>query len=117
MKVIQSAVLPPSLTGELVKLGEQLGRLRHAHRISQGDAAIRAGISRNTAYRIECGHPGVAIGQIVRYLDAIAPGATFQDLVNETSEKLVALKLREMTKRTRTVGGADRLTLSPKLKR
>lgn len=100
MKQMQSALLPPSLTSELVKIGGQLGRLRHAHQVTQRQAAARAGLSRNTAYRIERGDAGVAIGQIIRYLDAISPGATIQDLVNESSEELLALADRERTKRT-----------------
>lgn len=109
MKQLQSALLSPSLSHELTKIGGQLGRLRHAYQVTQREAALRAGISRNTAYRIECGDAGVAIGQILRYLDAISPGTTIQDLLNETSEKLLALRRRETTKRARTTGRAGRL--------
>lgn len=104
MKQLQSALLSPSLTYELVKIGSQLGRLRHAYQVTQREAAVRAGISRNTAYRIECGDAGVAIGQILRYLDAIAPGTTVRDLVNESSTELLSLANRERTKRASTKG-------------
>lgn len=42
----------------------------------------------------------MATGQILRYLDTIASGATIQDLVNETSEKLATLRRRKTTKLT-----------------
>ncbi|QUN32820.1 helix-turn-helix transcriptional regulator (plasmid) [Cupriavidus sp. KK10] len=45
-----------------------LARLRQARHIKQADAAVRAGLSRNTAYRIEKGDPGLAFGQMLEYL-------------------------------------------------
>ena len=38
-------------------------------------------MSRNTAYRLEKGDPGIAMGQILRYLDAIVPGKTLLELL------------------------------------
>lgn len=76
MKVSQSATLSPQLLEQSKQLGQRLARLRLARRIKQTDAAVRAGLSRNTVYRLERGDPGLAIGQVLRYLDAIAPGST-----------------------------------------
>lgn len=81
MKVSQSAVLPSHLLEQSRRIGHLLARLRLARRVKQADAALRAGLSRNTAYRIEQGDPGLAIGQVLRYLDAIAPGSTLVDLL------------------------------------
>ncbi|WP_075256645.1 helix-turn-helix domain-containing protein [Herbaspirillum camelliae] len=102
MKKTQSALLPPALTTEMVKLGNQFSRLRLAHKVTQTDAALRAGISRNTAYRIESGDAGVAVGQLLRYMKAIAPSLTFKELINESSVELLALSAREKTRRTRS---------------
>ena len=78
MKISQSAALAPHLLDQATQLGRRLARLRLARGIKQTDAALRAGLSRNTAYRIERGDPGLAIGQVLRYLDAIAPGSTLR---------------------------------------
>ncbi|MBP0597736.1 helix-turn-helix domain-containing protein [Herbaspirillum sp. LeCh32-8] len=109
MKVRQSVMLTahPNLKQKLVHLGERLARLRHARRMKQADAALRAGISRNTAYRIEKGDPGLAIGQVLRYLDAIAPGATFASLILESDPALILLRARESTQRTRDLSAAE----------
>jgi DNA-binding XRE family transcriptional regulator len=71
MKVTQSAVLSPSLAAEAKKLGMAVARLRIARGMKQDEAALRAGLSRNTAYRLEKGEPGIAMGQVLRYLDAL----------------------------------------------
>lgn len=82
-------------------LGELLARLRVARGIKQTEAAIRAGISRNTAYRLEKGDPGLAFGQILRYLDAIVPGATLGTLFEQKDPALFALAARERRTRVR----------------
>lgn len=107
MKVSQSSVLTPRLLEESAKLGQRLARLRLARQVKQADAALRAGLSRNTAYRIERGDPGLAIGQILRYLDAIAPGSTLLDLLSESDPALAALKMREQRKRVRGLSAAE----------
>lgn len=108
MKITQSAVLAPHLLTEGKRLGLLLARLRQARKIKQADAALRAGLSRNTAYRLEHGDPGLAIGQVLRYLDAIAPGSTLADLLSESDPALISLKVREQTKRVRDLTSAER---------
>ena len=54
-----------------------------------------------TAYRIEKGDAGLAIGQILRYLEAIAPGTSLIALLMEYDPSLGALQARESTKRVR----------------
>ncbi len=107
MKIRQSAVLSPALVQEAIQLGQRLARLRIARHIKQTDAALRAGISRNTAYRIEKGDPGLAIGQVLRYLDAIAPGSTLTDLLLDSDPALASLQARELTKRVRDLSAAE----------
>lgn len=75
MKVDQSTMLSSRQSDECARLGLQLARLRTARKVKQTDAALRAGLSRNTVYRLEKGEPGLAIAQVLRYLEAIAPAA------------------------------------------
>ena len=84
MKVAQSTMMSPELAKDAENLGMLLARLRHARGVKQHEAALRAGISRNSAYRMERGDPGLAIGQILRYLEAIAPGGTLLELLSQT---------------------------------
>jgi transcriptional regulator with XRE-family HTH domain len=101
MKITQSVVLNPPLAAEAKKLGADLARLRIARGIKQDQAALRAGLSRNTAYRLEKGDPGIAMGHILRYLDAIVPGKTLLELLSETDPALAALSAQEQRRRTR----------------
>ena len=107
MKISQSAALAPHLLDQATRLGRRLARLRLARGIKQTDAALRAGLSRNTAYRIERGDPGLAIGQVLRYLDAIAPGSTLLDLLSESDPALAALAARERTQRVRDLSATE----------
>jgi transcriptional regulator with XRE-family HTH domain len=101
MKITQSAVLSPTLAAQAKSLGAALARLRIARSMKQDQVAVRAGVSRNTAYRLEKGDPGVAMGQILRYLDAIVPGKTLLDLLSETDPALAALGAKEQRRRAR----------------
>lgn len=100
MKINQRAVLSDSLTEQIRTLGSLVARLRIARGLKQDEVALRAGLSRNTAYRLEKGDPGLAIGQIVRYLDAIAPGKTLPELLKENDPALAALQAKERRRRT-----------------
>lgn len=101
MKVTQSSIIAPSLAAEAKKLGAALARLRIARGVKQDQAALRAGFSRNTAYRLESGDPGIAVGQVLRYLDAIVPGKTLLELLSESDPSLAALSAREQRRRAR----------------
>jgi transcriptional regulator with XRE-family HTH domain len=101
MKVTQSALLDPNRATEARKLGSALARLRIARGVRQDQAALRAGVSRNTAYRLEKGDPGIAMGQILRYLEAIVPGKTLLELLSETDPALAALSAKEQRRRVR----------------
>lgn len=101
MKITQSALLSPSQAAEAKKLGAALARLRIARGVKQDQAALRAGLSRNTAYRMEKGDPGIAMGQILRYLDAVVPGKTLFELLSETDPALAALSAKEQRRRAR----------------
>jgi len=101
MKVKQDRALPSNLLEEAGHIGSEIARLRIARHVTQTEAALRAGVSRNTAYRLEKGDPGLALGQILRYLDAIAPGKTLLGLLQGDDPALASLASRERTKRVR----------------
>jgi len=101
MKVTQSALLSPDQAAAAKQLGAALARLRIARGLKQDQTALRAGLSRNTAYRLEKGDPGIAIGQILRYLDAIVPGKTLLELLSGTDPSLAALSAKERRHRAR----------------
>lgn len=107
MKITQSAMLAPRQLEECTRLGAQLARLRIARKVKQTDAALRSGLSRNTVYRLEKGEPGLALGQVLRYLEAIAPGSTLLDLLSEKDPALHALSAREKTQRVRDMTAAE----------
>jgi len=107
MKVAQSSMLSPFQLEACVRLGVQLARLRIARKVKQTDAALRSGLSRNTVYRLEKGEPGLALGQVLRYLEAIAPGSTLLDLLSEKDPALLSLSAREKTKRVRDMTTAE----------
>lgn len=108
MKVTQASMLSPSQIDECKDLGQLLARLRLARKVKQADAALRAGLSRNTVYRLEHGDPGLAMGQVLRYLEAISPGSTLLDLLSQKDPALLALDAREKSKRVRDMGAAER---------
>ena len=107
MKVTQSTILSEELTKQAKHVGACFARLRVARGIKQDVAAVRAGLSRNTAYRLESGDPGVAVGQLLRYLEAIAPGMTLQELLAQTDPSLSVLEVKERTRRVRDLGSKE----------
>lgn len=107
MKVSQSAILNDELVKEAKNIGGSFARLRIARGIKQDVAAVRAGLSRNTAYRLESGDPGVAIGHFLRYLDVIAPGMTMHEVLLQNDPSLKVLELREKTRRVRDLSTTE----------
>lgn len=101
MKKSQNIIMPTHLIQGLNSLGERLARMRKARRLLQAEVAVRANISRETASRIENGDAAVAIGQIVRYLDVIAPGADLSRLYETQDAALAMLESSEKRQRAR----------------
>ena len=90
MRVDQQLALASKLLGQSAEIAQCLVSLRHARRVRQGEAAVRASLSRATAQRIEKGDPGVAIGALLRYLDAIAPGLTLLQLLSGDDPAIIS---------------------------
>lgn len=82
MKHDDTLRLSPQQALEALELGRKLARLRKAVKMSQDEAALRAGLSRPTVARIEAGTANRTLSQILRYLDALAPGATLATLLS-----------------------------------
>lgn len=101
MKKAQNIAMPSHLAQALQGMGEYIARMRKARRILQAEAAVRANISRETASRIENGDAAVAIGQIVRYLDVIAPGVNLARLYETKDAALAMLESAEKRQRAR----------------
>lgn len=104
MKRDESPLLTPARLQEARELGNRLARLRMARRVRQVDAAARAGLARSTAVLIEKGDLGRTQAQILRYLEAIAPGVSLLALLQESDPSLKALNVRELTQRVRPLG-------------
>lgn len=81
MKRDDSLTLTPAQIQEALMLGRQLARLRKAVKMTQDEAALRAGLSRPTVARIEAGTTNRTLSQILRYLDALSPGASLTALL------------------------------------
>ena len=107
MKRNETPLMSPERVAEARSLGEKLARLRMARNLRQADAAARAGIARSTAILIEKGDLSRTTAQILRYLDAIAPGVTLLSLLQENDPSLQALAAREVTRRVRPLSRSE----------
>jgi DNA-binding XRE family transcriptional regulator len=107
MKYKEQPLLTPLHLIEAEGLGMKLARLRRARKVRQVDAAARAGLARSTAVLIEKGDPSRTLGQLLRYLEAIAPGLTFAALLQESDPSLTALAQAEATQRVRAMSVAE----------
>ena len=101
MKVPQKSALPQSLEQPLLAFGKSLARLRLARRLPQLQVAERAGVSRNTISRIENGDPSVAIGQVVRYLQALDRVDLLARLTDAPDVAVTALEAQQKRRRAR----------------
>ena len=108
MKRDESPLMTPGRLQEARDLGARIARLRLARRLRQAEAAARAGLSRSTASLIEKGDIGRTQAQILRYLEAVAPGVSLLQLLQETDPALQSLRASEITRRARPLG-ADEL--------
>lgn len=107
MKRNEIPLMPRARVDEARAIGEKLARLRMARRMRQADAAVRAGIARSTAALIEKGDLSRTQAQILRYLDAIAPGLSLLSLLQEDDPSLQTLAAKEATQRVRPLSKAE----------
>lgn len=107
MKREETALLTPARVQEARDMGEKLARLRIARQLRQADVAARAGMARSTAALIEKGDLSRTQAQVLRYLEAIAPGLPLLAFLQETDPSLRALSAKERTQRVRPLGKAE----------
>ena len=107
MKYKEAPLMTPLHRAEALELGRKFARLRHARKVRQADAAARAGLARSTAVLIEKGDASRTLGQLLRYLEAIAPGLSLPALMQETDPALTALAQAEATQRVRPLSPAE----------
>lgn len=62
-------------------LGMRLAMLRAVANMTQEEAALRAGLSRPTVARLEADASTRTLSQLMRYLDALSPGASMESLI------------------------------------
>ena len=107
MKYAEAPSLPVELLTMSHEVGAKLSRLRKARRLRQSDVALRAGVSRSTAVLLEAGDPGRTLSQVLRYLNAISPGSTLLELLQEADPALESLRQSEQTKRVRKLSSKE----------
>ena len=107
MKYKEQHLLAPHRIAEATEIGAKLARLRRARKIRQLDAAARAGLARSTAVLIEKGDPSRTLSQMLRYLDAIAPGLSLPALLQESDPSLKAMEQADATQRVRPLSQAE----------
>ena len=65
------ATLPPTFAQLLAELGERLRNARLRRKLTAGDVAASAGVSRVTVHRAERGEPAIATGTLIRIMGAL----------------------------------------------
>ena len=107
MKRSQLDLMKSDMIRQLSNIGSALAQSRIARKMPQAEVAIRANLSRNTVSRIENGDPGVAIGQIPRYLDVIRPGATLSDIMSKEDSAVRAMENVKRPRRARPLSDKE----------
>lgn len=107
MKKNESLLLRDAEAAQLRVLGERINRLRIARRMTQFEASVRAGLSCPTARKIERGDPGRTLGQVMRYLGAIAPGVTLLAMIEGRDPAILVLEAEERRVRSRRLTDAE----------
>lgn len=107
MKRSQQELLSSELHLQLVTLGQSLAHSRIARKMPQSEVAVRANLSRNTVSRIENGDAGIAIGQILRYLNVTRPGATLADVLSKKDSVVDAQEAARRPRRARPLSNKE----------
>ncbi len=74
MKIDQKSKVSGPLAERLARMGAALRAHRLTRRLTHDAAAAQCDMSRQTLARIERGDPSVALGQVVRYAEALGVG-------------------------------------------
>ncbi|MDP3423124.1 MAG: helix-turn-helix domain-containing protein [Burkholderiaceae bacterium] len=101
MKYDETHRTPAHRLDEAAGVGVKLGALRKARKMSQAEAAARAGVSRSTAVLIEAGDPSRTLAQVLRYLEAISSDTTLLALLSGDVPALRLAQASAIPKRVR----------------
>lgn len=101
MKYDETHRTPQARLDEAAGVGVRLGMLRKARKMSQAEAAARAGVSRSTAVLIEAGDPSRTLAQVLRYLEAISADTTLLALLSGDVPALRLAQASAIPKRVR----------------
>jgi transcriptional regulator with XRE-family HTH domain len=107
MKYDETHRTPTHRLDEAAGIGVQLGILRKARKMSQAEAAARAGVSRSTAVLIEAGDPSRTLTQVLRYLEAISSETTLLELLSGDVPALRLAQASAIPKRVRASARAS----------
>lgn len=102
MKYDETHRTPQQRVDEASEVGRKLAVLRKAKRMTQAEAAARAGVSRSTAVLIEAGDPSRTLAQVLRYLDAISSSTTLLSLLTGDVPALRVAQAQAVPKRIRS---------------
>ncbi len=105
MKYDETHRTPKHRLDEAAGIGTKLSLLRKVHRMSQAEAAARAGVSRSTAVLIEAGDPSRTLAQVLRYLEAISRETSLLELLSGDVPALRLAQAAAMPKRVRKAAG------------
>lgn len=106
MKYDETHRTPKHRIDEAAGIGLKLGMLRKVHKMSQAEAAARAGVSRSTAVLIEAGDPSRTLAQVLRYLEAISSDTTLLELLSGDVPALRLAQASAIPKRVRATARA-----------
>lgn len=80
---------PIRVEQEMLELGRRLALARKARGFSQPDLAATAGVGLSTVVGIEAGHPGAAIGNVLKLLNAMQMLDQVRDLADPSRDELI----------------------------
>jgi transcriptional regulator with XRE-family HTH domain len=89
----KSPIIFPQEQRLLTELGERLRLARLRRKLSNAAVAGRAGISRTSLYKVECGDPGATMGSYLRVLAALG---LENDLHGLAADDKVGRKLQDL---------------------
>ena len=105
MKYDETHRTPKQRLDEAAGVGLKLALLRKAKKMTQAEAAARAGVSRSTAVLIESGDPSRTLAQVLRYLDAISSSTSLMSLLSGDVPALRIAQAEVVPKRIRLPAG------------
>lgn len=91
---------PERIAGSLAALGKRIALARRARTMTQRELAVLADVGTSSVAALEKGHPGVALGTMVRLLDAMGLLSELEHLlVPERDQALTQFALALLAER------------------